>query len=172
MRVKNLLISRAHKSAPLPLLLYNLFEITIFYYHYYYYGFFIALGNQFPRTKKLLQIVKLYVCLGWSKNWTGRIPKEWQRQTEQERLIATDRRWNRKDVSRGSSKTRKRRWRKDERKSQHAWWNGPKVSNAGGKKGSSWSRLIALGANNVIIIILLLIWIRWWGTSWCRLAVT
>jgi len=32
---------------------------------------FIALGTQFPRATKLIQIVKLYVCLGWSKNWAG-----------------------------------------------------------------------------------------------------
>jgi len=42
----------------------------------YYYYFFIVLGTQFPRAKNLVQIVKLYVCLGWSKNWAGRLLKE------------------------------------------------------------------------------------------------
>jgi len=83
-----------------------------------------------------MQIVKLYVCLGWSKNWAGRLPKEWQKQTELKRWIATDRRWNRKDVSRGSSETRKRRWPRDERNSQHAWLIGPKVSIARGKRSA------------------------------------
>jgi len=56
--------------------------------------------------------------------------------------IAKDRRWNRKDFSsRWSSETRKRRirrWPRDERKSQHAWFIGPKVSNARRQKDSSW----------------------------------
>jgi len=37
-----------------------------------------------------MQIVKaiVKVCLGWSKNWADRLPKEWQKQIELKRWIA------------------------------------------------------------------------------------
>ena len=63
------------------------------YFDNEYFMYFIVIINliiivspwySIPKSnaKKLKQIVKLFVCFGWSENWAGRFPKEWQEQTE------------------------------------------------------------------------------------------
>jgi len=59
---------------------------TNFYYYYYYYYYFIALGTQFSRAKKLMQIVKLYECVSRLVEKLGQqAPERVQKQTELER---------------------------------------------------------------------------------------
>jgi len=122
-----------------------------FYYHYHYFVF--ALGSQFPRAKTIIIIFfycpwyfilkgeeinqRDYNALGASRlvrKLGGRFPNELQKQTELKRWIDNDRRWKRKEDSRGSSETRERRWPNEERKSRPAWFIYPKVSKASGEK--------------------------------------
>jgi hypothetical protein len=68
------------------------------------------------------------------KNWSCILPNELVKQTPLKHLTATERRWKRKDVSRGPSVIRVSLWPKAEMNSEPTWFIGPKVSKAIGKK--------------------------------------
>jgi len=74
------------------------------------------------------------VCFGrWAASYCVR-PNEYVNETALKCCTATDKRWNRKEVSRGSSVDKENRRPSSEMKSWHTWLMGPMISKAIGKK--------------------------------------